>query len=98
MLPTPVFAMFSFNTQTLIILLLAGVLLFGKRLPEMGRMLAKGIREFQNGLKGTGDDDGFSSSFVPEDRPALPRPAAVVNERAPSSVEPQANSMASPIV
>jgi len=65
---TSVFAMFSFNTQTLIILLLAGVLLFGNRLPEMGRLLAKGIREFQNGIKGV--EDEVTGSVVRQDQPA----------------------------
>ena len=33
-----------------------GLLLFGKRLPEVGRSLGKGIVEFKKGLKGIEDD------------------------------------------
>jgi sec-independent protein translocase protein TatA len=33
-----------------------GVLLFGKRLPEVGRSLGRGIVEFKKGLGGLGDD------------------------------------------
>ncbi len=33
-----------------------GLLFFGKRLPEVGRSLGKGIVEFKRGLKGVGDD------------------------------------------
>ena len=33
-----------------------GVLLFGKRLPEVGRSLGRGIVEFKKGLNGVGDD------------------------------------------
>ncbi len=33
-----------------------GLLIFGKRLPDVGRNLALGIRGFQQGLKSTGDD------------------------------------------
>lgn len=33
-----------------------GLLLFGKRLPEVGRSLGKGIVEFKKGLKGIGDE------------------------------------------
>lgn len=33
-----------------------GLLLFGKRLPEVGRSLGKGIVEFKKGLKGVEDD------------------------------------------
>jgi sec-independent protein translocase protein TatA len=33
-----------------------GILLFGKRLPEVGKSLGKGIVEFKKGLKGIEDD------------------------------------------
>jgi sec-independent protein translocase protein TatA len=33
-----------------------GLLIFGKRLPEVGRSLGKGIVEFKKGLKGVEDD------------------------------------------
>src|SRR5438477_2620834 len=33
-----------------------GILLFGKRLPEVGRSLGKGIVEFKKGLKGVEDE------------------------------------------
>jgi sec-independent protein translocase protein TatA len=33
-----------------------GLLIFGKRLPEVGRSLGKGIVEFKRGLKGVQDD------------------------------------------
>jgi sec-independent protein translocase protein TatA len=40
-----------------------GVLLFGKRLPEVGRSLGRGIVEFKKGLNGVADDfDGSSNS------------------------------------
>lgn len=35
-----------------IIILVIGLLLFGKRLPEVGRSLGKGIVEFKKGIKG----------------------------------------------
>ncbi|MCC7389331.1 MAG: twin-arginine translocase TatA/TatE family subunit [Phycisphaerales bacterium] len=38
------------------IILAIGLLLFGKRLPEVGRSLGKGIVEFKKGLKDIGDD------------------------------------------
>ena len=34
-----------------------GLLVFGKRLPAVGRNLALSIRGFQQGLKDTGDDE-----------------------------------------
>ena len=42
----------------IIILLLVLLLIFGpKRLPEMGRSLGKGMREFKDSIAGTKDDD-----------------------------------------
>lgn len=39
------------------ILLLVALLVFGpKRLPEMGRSIGKGMREFKDGLSGKADD------------------------------------------
>ncbi len=39
-----------------IVLALLGVLIFGKRLPEVGRSIGKGIVEFKKGLSGIEDD------------------------------------------
>ena len=42
----------------LIVLLIVLLLIFGpKRLPEMGRSLGKGMREFKDSITGKGDDD-----------------------------------------
>ena len=58
------------NTELIIILAL-GLLLFGKRLPEVGRSMGKGIVEFKRGLKGIEDDIETQSST-----PAAAPPAA----------------------
>jgi sec-independent protein translocase protein TatA len=42
-----------------------GLLLFGKRLPEVGRSLGKGIVEFKKGLKGVEDDMETASNAKP---------------------------------
>lgn len=42
----------SFNPVQMVILGAIAVLLFGKRLPEVGRSLGKGIAEFRKGLRG----------------------------------------------
>jgi sec-independent protein translocase protein TatA len=39
-----------------IIILVIGLLLFGRRLPEVGRSLGQGIVEFKKGLKGVADE------------------------------------------
>ncbi|MEM6392635.1 MAG: twin-arginine translocase TatA/TatE family subunit [Planctomycetota bacterium] len=38
------------------VLVLLGVLIFGKRLPEVGKSIGKGIVEFKKGLAGVDDD------------------------------------------
>jgi len=40
----------------LLVIAAIGLLLFGKRLPEVGRSLGKGIVEFKKGLKGIDED------------------------------------------
>jgi sec-independent protein translocase protein TatA len=46
----------------MIVILAIGLLLFGKRLPEVGKSLGKGIVEFKKGLKGIEDEIETSSS------------------------------------
>jgi sec-independent protein translocase protein TatA len=46
----------NIGAPELIIILIVGVLLFGKRLPEVGRSLGKGIVEFKKGLRGVEDE------------------------------------------
>ena len=48
----------------MLILLLAVLLIFGpKRLPEMGRQLGRGMREFKDSVTGKDDDEPTASSF-----------------------------------
>ena len=49
---------FGIGIWELLILLLVLLLVFGpKRLPEMGRQLGKGMREFKDSVSGKDDDD-----------------------------------------
>ena len=74
------FALFALSPMEMIILLVLGVLLFGRRLPEVGRYLGKGLVEFKKGMKGLEDDlDSTSSHAVsPTSTPVIepPRPLA----------------------
>src|SRR5215212_3622060 len=60
-----------------IIVAVVAVLLFGKRLPEVGKSLGKGIVEFKKGLRGIEEDVNVgvttpATSPPVADRPALP--------------------------
>ena len=54
--------MFNLGPMEMIIVMGIAVLLFGKRLPEVGRSLGKGIVEFKKGLNGVGDDLDISGT------------------------------------
>jgi len=56
-LPTTTLAIFGLPTGAEWFIILAiGLLLFGRRLPEVGRSLGQGIVEFKKGLKGVQDE------------------------------------------
>ena len=46
----------NIGTPELIILALLGLLIFGKRLPEVGKSVGRGIVEFKKGLSGIEED------------------------------------------
>jgi sec-independent protein translocase protein TatA len=80
-----------------IILIGIGVLLFGKRLPEVGRSLGKGIVEFKKGLKGL--EDEVEGPTVNRQEPAAlepPRPPQRVTSTAPKFEDNASNVPAPP--
>jgi sec-independent protein translocase protein TatA len=54
----------SLGPPEMIVVGVIAVLLFGKRLPEVGRSLGKGIVEFKKGIRGI-EDEFLSSTSVP---------------------------------
>jgi sec-independent protein translocase protein TatA len=75
-----------------IVIGILGVIIFGKRLPEVGRSLGKGIVEFKKGLKGVEDeiDDAVESTrrLDQQDPPAsanLSNPAKTPADSPPSA-------------
>jgi sec-independent protein translocase protein TatA len=44
--------------ELIIVLVIALIILGPKRLPEVGRSVGKGMREFKDSLAGINDDDG----------------------------------------
>lgn len=54
---------FGIGVTELVILLVALLIIFGpKRLPELGRSLGRGIREFRGSLGGDDDDEDSQDS------------------------------------
>lgn len=78
-----------------IILAGIGIVLFGKRLPEVGRSLGKGIIEFKKGLKGLEDEFDTTASPAPprQEAPVLepPRPPQRVSTTAPKFEDNSSN-------
>ena len=68
---------FGINWPEILVLLLVALLIFGpKKLPEMGRSLGRGFREFKDSISGRDDRD---------DRDELPPVAPDDEERVGSS-------------
>jgi len=64
----------------LVIVLIIALIVFGpKRLPEMGRSLGRGIREFRSSV--TGKDDGEPRELEGADDDETPVEGEVVGER-----------------
>ena len=49
-------ALFSLGWQEFLLIGVAAILLFGRRLPEVGRSLGRGIVELKKGLRGVADE------------------------------------------
>lgn len=76
--------LFGLGGMEFVILIILGVLLFGRKLPEVGRSLGKGIVEFKKGLKGLEDDvEGQVARSEPAVPIEAPRPPQRVGTPAP---------------
>lgn len=72
----------GFGIEKLMMILLIVLVLFGgKRIPEIGSSLGKGIREFKRGIKDMGDTLNADED-LPRARPVASLPAQSMNSDA----------------
>jgi sec-independent protein translocase protein TatA len=69
--------------QLIIVLIIALVVLGPKRLPEVGRSLGKGIREFKDSVSGNDKDETPPQPPASIDPPAQPTYHATTSEQGP---------------
>jgi len=76
---------FGISLPELLILLVVLLLVFGaKRLPEMGRSLGKGMREFKDGIGGIEDTVNTTAPTTPTTTPPQELPATTSEPVAPA--------------
>ena len=78
--------MFGISPTEMMILALIGLLLFGKRLPDVARSLGKSMVEFKRGIRGVEDEvrsatSPYSSSRSYSDTASRRRPEPVDDEQ-----------------
>ena len=87
-------------THIILILLVALVVLGPKRLPEVGRSLGRGLRDFKQGISGVQDEArGMFNDVLdePSDPPEDSAVSLVPESVAPVSAEPVAPAIAEPV-
>jgi sec-independent protein translocase protein TatA len=74
-----------------VVIILVLLLVFGpKRLPEMGRSLGRGMREFKDSISGNDRDDDEL------EQPQLPQPTPTATAPAPPEATPQPEQQTQP--
>ena len=68
--------MFGLGHTEIVILLVVAVMLFGGRLPEVGRTLGKSLMEFRKGMKGF-EDEFRTLTRIDVDSSSPPKPAVL---------------------
>jgi sec-independent protein translocase protein TatA len=99
------FAWFSPGPMEMLIIGIIAVLLFGKRLPEVGRSLGKGLVEFKKGVRGIEDEiqsaasstSRTSTSSHVDDHQEATAPKFEPPTSEPQPEEPEAKSQEAPV-
>lgn len=89
--------MFGLGGQEILLLLVLGVLLFGRKLPELGRSVGKTFVEFKKGVKGL-EDEVESAGNAPKAavEPEPVRPPQRVTASAPKFEDTPATPASAP--
>jgi sec-independent protein translocase protein TatA len=93
--------MFGIPMTHIVLLLIVGVLLFGKRLPEVARSVGKMLIELKKGWAGL-EDNLMTGNFFEEPRreaappPPPPRPPQRVQPTSPKFEEPPPSASSTP--
>jgi sec-independent protein translocase protein TatA len=74
---------FNIGIGELVLVLIVALLVFGGRLPEVGRSLGKGLLEFKEGLKGVKAPEDEEGEDGDEDEEAVGREREGEGERDP---------------
>ena len=75
--------MFGLGFQELLIIAGIGVLLFGRKLPDVARSLGKSVTEFKKGVNGLEEEFHGGASNRPALEPEAVKPPARVTPSAP---------------
>jgi sec-independent protein translocase protein TatA len=96
---SPLFAIFGFGPMEMVVIAVIGILLFGRKLPEISKYLGKSIIEFKKGMKGLEDNlDDYhgGANAQPMAHPTAPseaiRPPQRVAATAPKFEDAPANT------
>ena len=85
------FAFLTLTPTSIVLLLIVGIFLFGKNLPDVGRMVGKSLKSIQDGLRGVESD--METATAPRRDPVAldaPRPPQKVATTAPKFENPDA--------
>ena len=69
--------------EILVVLVIALIIFGPKRLPELGKSLGKGIREFRSSISGGDDDEDDKPELESGSKPGEPVQGEVVTENRP---------------
>ena len=87
----------NLNPMELMIVAGVAVLLFGRRLPEVGRTLGKGIVEFKKGIRGLEEEFRFDD-HAPKAHHFTPEPTFVPSDMADSAIPKFEPPTAAPVL